>query len=152
MRLHLSFFFFFFFEFRPDSAVSADTGRYGPSRPDFGCVGADSRRIGANFNRVDPRRPDSGLAMWHDAVRRGTDARSAASPPRPAALDAGAPALGPRPCIPDEVTETFVTYIGPCGFATCKALELGSFVVSVIVSLLYRETCTLLLLSFSPST
>ena len=52
----------------------------------------------------------------------------------------------------DEVTETFVTYIGPCGFATCKALELGSFAVSVIVSLLYRETCTLLLLSFSPST
>ena len=36
------FFFFFFFEFRPDSAVSADTsryGRYGPSRPDFGRVG-----------------------------------------------------------------------------------------------------------------
>ena len=24
---------FFFFEFRPDSAVSADIGRYGPSRP-----------------------------------------------------------------------------------------------------------------------
>ena len=76
-------FFFFFFEFRPDSAVSVDTGRYGPSRPDFGRVGADFRRIGADFSRVGLRRPDSGLATWHNAVRRGTDARSAASLPRP---------------------------------------------------------------------
>ena len=49
-------FFFFFFEFRPDSAVSADTGRYGLSRPDLGRVGADFRLIGANFSRVGPIR------------------------------------------------------------------------------------------------
>ena len=58
-RCVCTFFFFFFFEFRPDSAVSADTGRYGrygPSRPDFGHVGADFRRIGADFSRVGPIR------------------------------------------------------------------------------------------------
>ena len=85
-------FFFFFFSFgltrpfRPFRPIQADTGRYGrygPSRPDFGRVGADFRRIGADFSRVGPRRPDSGLATWHDAVRRGRDARSAASLPRP---------------------------------------------------------------------
>ena len=43
------FFFFFFFVFRPNSAVSADsadTGRYGPSRPDLGRIGADFGRVG----------------------------------------------------------------------------------------------------------
>ena len=53
------FVFFFFFEFRPDSAVSVDTGRYGrygPSRPDFGRVGADFCRIGVDFSRVGPIR------------------------------------------------------------------------------------------------
>ena len=49
-------FFFFFFEFRPDSAVSADTGQYGRSRPDFGRVGADFRRVEADFSRVSPIR------------------------------------------------------------------------------------------------
>ena len=39
-------FFFFVFEFRPNSAVLADTGRYGPSRPDLGLVGADFNRVG----------------------------------------------------------------------------------------------------------
>ena len=99
--------FFFFFEFRPDLAVSADTGLYGPSRPDLGRVGADFSRVGANFSRVGAnfsrvalRRPDSGLATWHDAVRRSTDARSAASLPRPAASDAGALAWELHPCIP----------------------------------------------------
>ena len=55
------------------------------------------RPIRTESARFWPRRPDSGLATWHNAVRRGMDARSAASLPRPAASDAGAPALGPRP-------------------------------------------------------
>uniref|UniRef100_A0A7N2LLB7 Uncharacterized protein n=1 Tax=Quercus lobata TaxID=97700 RepID=A0A7N2LLB7_QUELO len=53
----------------------ADIGRYEPSRPDFG-------RVGADFGHVGPLRPESGSATWHDAARRGTDARSAASLPR----------------------------------------------------------------------
>ena len=39
-------FFFFVFEFRPNSAVLADTGRYEPSRPDLGRVGADFSCVG----------------------------------------------------------------------------------------------------------
>ena len=63
---------FFFFEFQPDSAVSADTGLYGLSRPDLGRVGAAFSRVGANFSRVGPIRE----------LPRGTDAGSAASLPR----------------------------------------------------------------------
>ena len=91
------FFFFFFFEFRPKSGrfgryrpISADTGRYLPIRTDFG-------RVGADFSRVGPRRPDSGLATWHGRVVCGVPPAS----PRPAASDAGALAWEPRPCIPD---------------------------------------------------
>ena len=65
-------FFFFFFEFRLDSAVSADTGRYGrygPSRPDFGHVGADFRRIGADFSRVGPIRDLPRGTTRSDAAR-----------------------------------------------------------------------------------
>ena len=64
--------FFFFFEFRPDWAVSADTGRYGrygPSRPDFGRVGADFRRIGADFSRVGPIRDLPRGTTRSDAAR-----------------------------------------------------------------------------------
>ena len=62
--------FFFFFNFgltwpfRPipaDSAVSADTGRfgrYGPSRPDLG-------RVGADFSRVGPIRESPRGTMRH---------------------------------------------------------------------------------------
>ena len=49
------FFLFFFLNFGPKRAVSADsadTGRYGPSRPDLGRVGADFGRVGADFSRV----------------------------------------------------------------------------------------------------
>ena len=73
------FFFFFFYEFRPNSA---DTGRYGPSRP--------------NLGRVGPHRLDSGIATWHNAART----RGLQRPTRVAASDAGALAWEPRPCIP----------------------------------------------------
>ena len=84
--MHL-FFFFFFFEFRPDSAVSADTDRVGP-------ISATSAPISAASARVSPIRE----------LPRGTDARSAASLPRPATSDAGALAWEPRPCILDSKT------------------------------------------------
>ena len=80
VRLHL-FFFFFFLNFgltRPFRPIQADTAdmaestRFWPHR----------RRFPPNRRRLQPRRPDSGLATWHDAVRRGTDVRSAASLPR----------------------------------------------------------------------
>ena len=54
-------FFFFFLNF----------GQTRPFRP----IRTESARFG-------PRRPDSGLATWHDAARRGRDVRSAASLPR----------------------------------------------------------------------
>ena len=70
--------FFFFFEFRPDWAVSADTGRYGrygPSRPISVAtepISAASVPISAASARFENRH----------VARRGKDARSAASFPR----------------------------------------------------------------------
>ena len=103
-RCVCTFFFFFFFWI---SAWLGRFGRFGRYRPIWPIRTESARfwprrgRFPPNRRRLQPRRPDSGLATWYDVVRRGTDARSAASLPRPAASDAGAPALGPRPCIPD---------------------------------------------------
>ena len=92
---------FFFFEFRPDWAVSADTGRYGrygPSRPDFGRDGANFGRVGADFSRVGPIRESP----------RGTTRQGRAvcgvlpASPHPAATDASALAWEPCPCIPSS--------------------------------------------------
>ena len=94
------FFFFFFFEFRPDSAISADTGRYGPSRPDLGRVGADFGHVGADFSRVGPIRESPCGTTRHGRAVCGVPPAS----PRPAASDAGALAWEPRPCIPDRHT------------------------------------------------
>ena len=67
--------FFFFFEFRPDWAVSADTGRYGRYRP-IRSIRTESARFRSRRSRFrprrcrfQPRRPDSGIATWHDAAR-----------------------------------------------------------------------------------
>ena len=90
------FFFFFFFEFRPDSA---DTGRYGPSRP-FRLIQADMDRVGPIWAASAPISAASARFGNRHVARRGTDARSAASLSRPAASDTGALAWEPRPCIP----------------------------------------------------
>ena len=83
--------FFFFFEFRPDSAVSADTGRYGSSQPDLG-------RVGANLGRVGPIRESPRGMTRHGRAVCGVPPAS----PRPAASDAGALAWELRPCILDN--------------------------------------------------
>ena len=83
------FVFFFFFEFRLDSAISADTGRYGLSRADLG-------RVGADFSRVGPIRESPRGTTRHGRVVCGVPPAS----PRLAASDAGALAWEPRPCIP----------------------------------------------------
>ena len=99
--------FFFFFEFQPDSAVSADTGLYGPSRPDLGRVGADFSRVGANFSRVGANFSRVGPIR---ELPRGTTRHGRAvcgvppASPRPAASNASALAWEPRPCIPDTKT------------------------------------------------
>ena len=91
--------FFFFLNFGPNRAVSADsadTGRYGPSRPDFGRVGADFGRVGADFSRVGPIRESPRGTTRHERAVCGDPPASR----RPAASDAGALAWEPRPCIP----------------------------------------------------
>ena len=50
-------FFFFFF--------SAWLGRFGRYRP----IRTESARFGPRRRRFQPRRPDSGIATWHDATR-----------------------------------------------------------------------------------
>ena len=116
------FFFFFFLNFGPNRAVSADTGRfgqfrpipadtgryrpipanigrygrYGPSRPDLGRVGADFGRVGADFSRVGPIRDSPRGTTRHGRAVCGVPPAS----PRPATSDAGALAWEPRPCIP----------------------------------------------------
>ena len=88
--------FFFFLNFGPNRAVLADIGRYGPSRPDFGRIGADFGRVGADFSRVGPIRESPRGTTRHGRAVCGVPPAS----PRPAASDAGALAWEPRPCIP----------------------------------------------------
>ena len=93
--------FFFFLNFGPNRAVSADsadTGRYGPSRPDFGRVGADFGRVGADFSRVGPIRESPRGTTRHGRAVCSVPPAS----PRPAASDAGALAWEPHPCIPGQ--------------------------------------------------
>ena len=66
------FFFFFFLNFGLTRPIRTESARFWPRR----------RRFPPNRRRLQLHRPDSGLATWHDAVRHGTDARSAASLPR----------------------------------------------------------------------
>ena len=65
------FFFFFFFEFRLESAVSAETGRFRP----------ESARFRTNRPESEPHRRESAKSTWHDAARGTTrpDARATAS-------------------------------------------------------------------------
>ena len=93
-------FFFFFLNFGPNRAISADTGRYGPSRPDLGRVGADFGHVGADFSRVGPIRESPCGTTRHGRAVCGVPPAS----PRPAASDAGALAWEPRPCIPGHNT------------------------------------------------
>ena len=75
-RCVYTFFFFFFLNFGltwPFRPIRTESARFWPRQ----------RRFPPNRRRFQPRRPDSGLATWHDAVRRGMDARSVTSLPRP---------------------------------------------------------------------
>ena len=84
--VHFAPFFFFWI-----SAWLGRFGRYRPIRP----IRTESARFGLRQRWFQPRRPDSGIATWHDAARtRGLR--------RPAASDAGALAWEPRPCIPGQ--------------------------------------------------
>ena len=91
------FLFFYFFEFRPELAVSADMADSGPSRPDSG-------RIISSRSRVGLRRRESAKITWNPrgTTRRDAVGRSGSGVPcatlRPAASDAGAAPLVPRPC------------------------------------------------------
>ena len=91
------FFFFFFFEFRPESAVSADTAdsdRFTPIQA----------QIGPIRSRVSASRHESALKKWkpRGMTRRDAARRAGSGVPRdsphPAASDAGAAPLVPRPC------------------------------------------------------
>ena len=65
------FFPFFFFEFRLESAVSAETGRFRP----------ESARFRTNRPESEPHRRESAKSTWHDAARGTTrpDAQATAS-------------------------------------------------------------------------
>ena len=71
-------------------------GHFSRYRP----IRIESARFGLRRCRFQPRRPDSGIATWHDAART----RGLRRPSRVAASDAGALAWEPRPCIPDSKT------------------------------------------------
>ena len=95
--------------FRPFWSISA-SGRYDPirqKRPDtaetgrIGPVWRESMQIEAKSMRIRAESAQVGESTWQDTARRGTNAWSAASLPRPAASDVGAMALEPRLCIPD---------------------------------------------------
>ena len=75
--------------FRPIPADIGRYGRYGPSRPDLG-------RVGADFSRVGPIRDSPRGTTRHGRAVCGVPPAS----PRPAASDASALAWEPRPCIP----------------------------------------------------
>ena len=80
-------FFFFFW-------ISAWLGRYGPSYPDLG-------RVGADFSRVSPIRESPRGTTRHGRAVCGV-------PPRPAASNAGALAWESRPCIPGQTSPRFI--------------------------------------------
>ena len=84
--------FFFFFEFRPESAVSADTGRFRPISADLGRyrpIPADSgssrpesARVGARRSRIGSRRRASVKTTWDPRGPTRPDARAAVFPAR----------------------------------------------------------------------
>ena len=94
-------FFFFFLNFgltRPFRPIQADTDRVGPILAASAPISAESTPTSAASARFGPCHvPRRGPMRQGRAV-----CRVPVASPRPAASDAGAPALGPSPCIPGD--------------------------------------------------
>ena len=91
--------FFFFFEFRPESAVSADTARFSANRPK------------SKPRRRSQLKKNKSPVAWHGWTR------GQRRPSRVAALDAGAAPLVPRSCF----TATKLKFL-PCCWLLPKKL------------------------------
>ena len=100
VRLHLFFFFNFGLTrlFRPIQADTADTDRVGPILASSAPISAESAPTSAVSARFGPCHMARRGPTWQGRAV----CRVPVASPRPVALDAGAPALGPSPCIPGD--------------------------------------------------
>ena len=123
-RCVCTFFFFFFLYFgltRPFWPIQADTDRVGLILAASAPISAESTPTSAASARFGPCHVARRGPTWHGRAVCGVPAAS----PRPATSDAGAPALGPRPCIPAYICKLSMFLYG-IFFSSLKIVIVGS--------------------------